>query len=263
MKENQTMPNRSIMLGVVLSLVCFALLPKAPAAPETALPGFNTADGDHALAGVTTGIANTAVGWRSLVGDSTGGFNTGLGAGALALNNADANTAVGTAALLLNTTGTNNTAIGELAGSNLIDGEGNIYIGAQVQAGSTAELQFIRIGSDSAFAFPYDTYIAGIIDRTVDMATAVSVFVDGTGKLGTTPVDANGNKVAVPTPQAMLNELLKEHKKVEEQQASISQLKSEMQTMVAQLKEQAAQIQKVSAQLEMSKPAAKVVVNKP
>ena len=61
----------------------------------------------------------------------------------------------------------------------------------------------------------------------------------------------------------LLNEFLKEHKKVEEQQASISQLKSEMQTMVAQLKEQAAQIQKVSAQLQVNKPAAKVVVNQP
>ena len=61
----------------------------------------------------------------------------------------------------------------------------------------------------------------------------------------------------------LLNEFLKEHKKVEEQQASISQLKSEMQTMVAQLKEQAAQIQKVNAQLEVSKPAPQVVVNKP
>ena len=61
----------------------------------------------------------------------------------------------------------------------------------------------------------------------------------------------------------LLNEFLKEHKKVEEQQASISQLKSEMQTMFAQLKEQAAQIQKVSAQLEVSKPAPQVVVNKP
>ena len=61
----------------------------------------------------------------------------------------------------------------------------------------------------------------------------------------------------------LLNEFLKEHKKVEEQQASISQLKGEMQTMVAQLKEQAAQIQKVSAQLEVNKPAPKVVVNKP
>ena len=61
----------------------------------------------------------------------------------------------------------------------------------------------------------------------------------------------------------LLNEFLKEHKKVEEQQASISQLKGEMQTMVAQLKDQAAQIQKVSAQLEVNKPAPKVVVNKP
>jgi trimeric autotransporter adhesin len=59
----------------------------------------------------------------------------------------------------------------------------------------------------------------------------------------------------------LLNEFIKEHKKVEAQQASISQLKSEMQTMVAQLKEQAAQIQKVSAQVEMNKPATKVVRN--
>jgi len=58
----------------------------------------------------------------------------------------------------------------------------------------------------------------------------------------------------------LLNEFLKEHKKVEDQQASISQLRSEMQTMVAQLKEQAAQIQKVSAQLEVRKPAPQVAV---
>jgi len=161
------------------------------------------------------------------------------------------------------TTGNSNTALGDEAGSNLIDGEGNIYIGAQVQAGNTDELQFIRIGDDTAFAFPYDTFIAGIFDRAVDVDTAVPVFVDDTGKLGTILVDANGNKVAVPSPQVMLNEMLKEHKKVEEQQASISQLKSEMQTTVAQLKEQAAQIQKVSAQVEVNKPAPQVVASKP
>ena len=78
--------------------------------------------------------------------------------------------------------------------------------------------------------------------------------------------DKNGEILSVHYEQVwnmMLNEFLKEHKKVEEQQASISQLKSEMQTMVAQLKEQAAQIQKVSAQLEVNKPAPQVVVNKP
>ena len=257
------MQNRHIIFGAIFSALAF--LPGLQAvnpAPDGCYPNFTTAEGCNALKSLTTGAANTGVGWYSLFSTTTGIGNTGVGAGALALNQADNNTAVGTAALLLNTTGTNNTAVGELAGSNLIDGEGNIYIGAQVQAGSTTELEIIRIGDDTAFAFPYDTFIAGIFDRPVDMDTAVAVFVDGTGKLGTTPVDANGNKVAVPTPQAMLNELLKEHKTVEEQQASISQLKSEMQTMVAQLKEQAAQIQKVSAQLEVNKTAPQTVANK-
>lgn len=68
----------------------------------------------------------------------------------------------------------------------------------------------------------------------------------------------------------LLNEFLKEHKKVEKQQASIADLKStvalqrkELQVLTAQMKEQAAQIEKVSAQIEMGRPAAKVVSNKP
>jgi septal ring factor EnvC (AmiA/AmiB activator) len=79
----------------------------------------------------------------------------------------------------------------------------------------------------------------------------------------------------------LVNEFLKEHKKVDEQEASIAQLKStvakqqkdfettaakqqrEIQVLTAQLKEQAAQIQKVSAQLEMSKPAPQIVRNNP
>jgi hypothetical protein len=50
----------------------------------------------------------------------------------------------------------------------------------------------------------------------------------------------------------LLNEFLKEHRKVEE-------LEKGMAVLTAQLKEQAAQIQKVSAQIEASKPAAQVV----
>jgi septal ring factor EnvC (AmiA/AmiB activator) len=78
----------------------------------------------------------------------------------------------------------------------------------------------------------------------------------------------------------MLNEFIKEHQKVEAQQATIAELKSTlaqqqkgMEVLTAQLKEQAAQIQKVSAQpataspspggLEGSKPAPQVVVNTP
>jgi len=75
----------------------------------------------------------------------------------------------------------------------------------------------------------------------------------------------------------LLNEFLKEHKKDEEQQADITRLNSDManqaaiisqqqkgiEVLTAQLKEQATQIQKVNAQLEMRKPAAKMVINKP
>jgi trimeric autotransporter adhesin len=59
----------------------------------------------------------------------------------------------------------------------------------------------------------------------------------------------------------LLNEFLKEHRKNEEQQATIAQLKSGMEALTATVKEQAAQIQKVSAQLEANKPTPQVVAN--
>ncbi len=58
----------------------------------------------------------------------------------------------------------------------------------------------------------------------------------------------------------LLNEFLKEHKRVEAQQAIITELKStvarqqkETETVIARVEEQAAQIQKVTAQIEMNK----------
>jgi septal ring factor EnvC (AmiA/AmiB activator) len=66
----------------------------------------------------------------------------------------------------------------------------------------------------------------------------------------------------------LLNEFLKEHRKVQEHQATITELKSTvtrqqkgMEALTAQLKEQAAQIQKVSAQIETSKSAPQIVIN--
>lgn len=66
----------------------------------------------------------------------------------------------------------------------------------------------------------------------------------------------------------LLNEFLKEHKRVQDQareiqeeKGTISELKKGLGTVIAQLKEQASQIQNVSAQFETSKPASKVVVN--
>jgi septal ring factor EnvC (AmiA/AmiB activator) len=61
----------------------------------------------------------------------------------------------------------------------------------------------------------------------------------------------------------LLNEFLKEHKKVQALEATVAQQQKGMETLSAQLKEQAAQIQKVSAQLEASKPAPQVALNNP
>jgi hypothetical protein len=51
----------------------------------------------------------------------------------------------------------------------------------------------------------------------------------------------------------LLNEFLKEHHKVAEEEATITELKREIASLTATIKEQAAQIQKVSAQVETSK----------
>jgi len=59
----------------------------------------------------------------------------------------------------------------------------------------------------------------------------------------------------------LLNEFLKEDRKLQEQEATITQLKKEMETVAAHLKEQDSKIQKVSDQLELSKPAPQMVSN--
>jgi hypothetical protein len=61
----------------------------------------------------------------------------------------------------------------------------------------------------------------------------------------------------------LLNEFLKEHKKVQDLEVTVAQQKKGMEMLSARLKEQAAQIQKVSAQVEMSKPATKVTLSNP
>jgi uncharacterized coiled-coil protein SlyX len=89
--------------------------------------------------------------------------------------------------------------------------------------------------------------------------------------LVTRSADAKVNGVRYDQVNAMmLNEFLKEHKKVEEQQATIAELKSTvvqqqkgLDAFTAQLKEQAAQLQKVSNQIEVSRLAPQVAANKP
>ena len=74
----------------------------------------------------------------------------------------------------------------------------------------------------------------------------------------------------------LLNEFLKEHRKVEEQeskidsqQATITEFKStvarqqkEMETVIARIEEQAVQIQKVSTQVQLNGPAPQIAINR-
>ena len=207
-------------------------------AAQNSTSDFNVAVGGYAFRATTAGTRNTAVGAGAMESGDAGDDNTAVGE--LAGNNI---------------AGSSNTCLGSGAGSNATTATAGIYIGAQVQPGAVDEQEFIRIGNDTAFAFPYDTFIAGIFNRDVDMTTARLVWVDATGKIATELVDAAGNRVPFK-PQAMLDESLKQQNRIAELEGTVARL-------AAMVKDQAAQIQKVSAQLEVSKPAPQVVANKP
>jgi len=59
----------------------------------------------------------------------------------------------------------------------------------------------------------------------------------------------------------LLNEFLKEHRKVEKLEATAVEQQKAIHALTASLKEQASKIQKVSDQLEVSRAASRVVVN--
>jgi trimeric autotransporter adhesin len=59
----------------------------------------------------------------------------------------------------------------------------------------------------------------------------------------------------------LLNEFLKEHRRNEQQEATIAQLKKEMETVVARLKEHDSKIQRVNARIEISKAVGQTALN--
>lgn len=289
---------------ILITLGCFAFLSQMHAVsptPDGCYPDFTTAEGCNALQSLTSGAGNTGVGWRSLFSNSTGSFNTGIGAGALILNNGDNNTAVGTGALLLNTAGSRNTAVGEFAlqnntgndntalgvgtGTDPQIGNNNVYIG---DAGFPGDTNVISIGGIAAGGVPYDkTFIGGVYGGQVSTASALPVYVDIDGHLGTNLVNASGKNVRTRNPhaaqpQAKLNEFQNQQKRNTELEKMIAQLKStdaEQAAFITQLKSNdakqeatiakqqrqidalTADLQRVSARLEGSRPATQMVVN--
>ena len=118
--QNSTGPataGRGFVL-IALVLTWFALSPAPKTfgvtpAPDGGYPGANTAEGDAALNGLTSGQHNTAIGFAALYYNTTGSENTATGSGALRDNTSGIfNTANGFFALYNNTTGSENTATG-------------------------------------------------------------------------------------------------------------------------------------------------------
>ena len=106
----------------------------------------------------------------------------------------------------------------------------------------------------------------GLVAEDVEEVNSDLVVRDKEGKVKTVRYEAVN--------AMLLNEFLKEHRKVEEQADTIAELKStvaqqrkEFQATVAQQQKQikaiASGLEKVTNQLEMSQPAPKVVRNKP
>jgi len=83
----------------------------------------------------------------------------------------------------------------------------------------------------------------GLVAEDVEKVNPTLVARDAEGKVFTVRYEAVN--------AMLLNEFLKEHKKTEKLEATMASL-------IATVKEQAAQIQKVSAQLEANKPAPQV-----
>ena len=218
----------------------------------------NTAVGTAALLLNTAGTGNSALGTAALVNNDNGMNNTAVGSFALQTNtNGSNNTALGATALQ-NSTGDYNTAIGAGAGTDPAIVSNNVYIGDPGFGGDT---NVISIGGIAASGTPYEnTYIGGIYGASVNTSTALPVYVDTDGHLGTALINASGQKMRMRTPQgiqsqASLSEFQKQQKRIAELEATVARL-------AATVKEQSAQIEKVSTQLELRKPARRVVVNK-
>ncbi len=245
----------------------------------------NTANGVLALGSNTVGVSNTAIGALALLNNTTGTNNTAVGAGA------------GSA----NTTGTDNIYIGSdvpgVASETFAirighftggGGDSACYIaGIYAQPINFANAIPVQIDTDgklggviSSRRFKHDikpmdtsseailalkpvifhyksdaknTPCFGLIAEEVAAVDRDLVVRDKKGEISSVRYDAVN--------AMLLNEFLKEHREVAELKSTVAEQRKGMDAIAAQLKEQGSQIQKVSAQLEASKPAPQTVKN--
>jgi hypothetical protein len=247
----------------------------------------NTATGVDALFSNTSGTANTAIGAFALFENTEGTVNTAIGF--QALSNATTgmgNTALGVLAANGVTTANNVICIGT-AGANVSN---SCFIG-NIRGVTTANANALPVLIDSAgqlgtmssarrfkkkvkpmdkaseailalkpvtFHYKSDNTNRpefGLIAEQVAEINPDLVVRDKNGEIYTVRYDAVN--------AMLLNEFLKEHRKNEEQEATIAQLKKQLETVVDCLKEHDSRIQKVSSQIEVSKAVGQTALNNP
>jgi hypothetical protein len=239
---------------------------------------FNTAMGDAALFLNTTGNSNTAVGAGALPNNASGGSNIALGA--------DAGVSVTTAnnVICIGASGqnvSNSCYIGQIFGATSASGTA-VFINSDGKLGTTTSSQGFKEAirpmeraSEALFAlkpvtFRYKKQIDpvaisqfGLVAEDVEKVNPDLVVRDKEGK----PYSVRYDQVNA----MLLNEFLKAHKRVEdlncrlaEQESIVAQQKEDfretiaqqenkIRAMIASVEKQAAQIQAVSARVEVSK----------
>jgi hypothetical protein len=256
---------------------------------------YNVAIGQDACNLNGGGSGNTGVGWQALLSNrasnntavgmnallrSTGSNNVGLGVNAgVSLTTGNYNIDVGAPGVAgesrrirIGTAGTQNaTFIVGIRGATVPSGVG-VIVGSNHQLGTVQSSRRFKESikpmdkaSEAILAlnpvtFRYRKELDpdkipqfGLIAEEVEKVNPDLVARDEEGKIMSVRYEAVN--------AMLLNEFLKEHRKNEEQQATIAQLKSGIEALTATLKKQTSQIQKVTAQLEVRNPAPRVVHN--
>ena len=270
---------------------------------------WNTAIGAYSLSSDTIGNGNTGVGLNALRFNTTGGENTADGLGALGSNTTGRNNiALGDSAGFNLTTGSNNIDIGALgiaaeantirigksgtqkktfiAGISNVNEGGTIkplYINSNGQLGTQAPASARRFKNEIkpmdqtseailglkpvTFQYKSDTERTpqfGLIAEEVAKLNPDLVVRDEGGEIYTVRYDAVN--------AMLLNEFLKEHRKVQEQEqklqkqeATITQQQKDFENKFRQQQKQiealTSAVRKVSDQITHSKPAPQLVAN--
>jgi hypothetical protein len=237
----------------------------------------NTAEGYYALAALTTGSNNAALGSNAGNKLTTGSNNIVIGANVVG-NASDANI------IRIGNSTQKKTFIGGISGKTVANGVG-VIINSSGQLGtiqsSTRVKDDIKPMDKASEAllklkpvtFRYKEELDpekipqfGLIAEDVEKVNPDLIVRDEEGKISSVRYEAVN--------AMLLNEFLKEHHKVEEQEAKmaereeefrsrIAQQEKEIQTLAATLKKQASALQQVSAQLESRTSVRQMVANKP